>query len=96
MSINSSPFHAQSQVNYKLNYIPQDYYSQESKDIYNNNPMSNSMNLYNQYHSPLSVISKDEINPQLFTNLSNKEKRNEIELNILIKNSENNSKIEIN
>ena len=94
MSINSSPFHAQSQANYKLNYIPQDY-SQESKDIYNNNPMSNSMNLYNQYHSPLSVISKDEINPQLFTNLSNKEKRNEIELNILIKNSENNSKIEI-
>ncbi len=94
MSINSSPFHAQSQVNYKLNYMPQDFhYQEQSKEIYNNQ-MNNSMNLYNQYHSPLSM-SKDEINPQLLPVLSNKEKRNEIELNMLIKKSENNSSLEL-
>ena len=93
MSINSSPFHAQSQMNYKLNYIQQDYlYQDQSKEL-QNNPMSSSMNLYNQYHSPLSM-SKDELKPQLFPVLSNKEKRNEIELNILIKKSESNSTIE--
>ena len=94
MSINSSPFHAQSQTNYKLNYIQQDFhYQDQSKDMFNN-PMSNSMNLYNQYHSPLS-ISKEELNTQLFPVMSNKEKRNELELNMLIKKSENNSTIEI-
>jgi spindle assembly abnormal protein 6 len=93
MSINSSPFHAQSQMNYKLNYIQQDYlYQDQSKEL-QNNPMSSSMNLYNQYHSPLSM-SKDELKPQMFPVLSNKEKRNEIELNILIKKSESNSTIE--
>ena len=93
MSINSSPFHAQSQMNYKLNYIQQDYlYQDQSKEL-QNNPMSSSMNLYNQYHSPLSM-SKDELKPQLFPVLSNKEKRNEIELNILIKKSESNSTLE--
>ena len=93
MSINSSPFHAQSQMNYKLNYFQQDYlYQDQSKEL-QNNPMSSSMNLYNQYHSPLSM-SKDELKPQLFPVLSNKEKRNEIELNILIKKSESNSTLE--
>ena len=81
-------------INYKLNYIPQDFhYQDQSKDMFNN-PMSNSMNLYNQYHSPLSM-SKDELNTQLFPVISNKEKRNELELNILIKKSESNSTIEI-
>ena len=81
-------------INYKLNYIPQDFhYQDQSKDMFNN-PMSNSMNLYNQYHSPLSM-SKDELNTQLFPVMSNKEKRNELELNILIKKSESNSTIEI-
>ena len=90
MSINSSPFHSQSQMNYKLNYIQQDYHFQDqSKDMINN-PMSNSMNLYNQYHSP-SSISKEEIFPVL----QNKEKRNEIELNMIIKKSESNSTMEI-
>ena len=90
MSINSSPFHSQSQMNYKLNYIQQDYqYQDQSKDMINN-PMSNSMNLYNQYHSP-STISKEEIFPVL----QNKEKRNEIELNMIIKRSENNATMEI-
>ena len=90
MSINSSPFHSQSQMNYKLNYIQQDYqYQDQSKDMINN-PMSNSMNLYNQYHSP-STIRKEEIFPVL----QNKEKRNEIELNMIIKRSENNATIEI-
>ena len=90
MSINSSPFHSQSQMNYKLNYIQQDYHFQDqSKDMINN-PMSNSMNLYNQYHSP-SSISKEEIFPVL----QNKEKRNEIELNMIIKKSESNTTMEI-
>ena len=93
MSINSSPFHTQSQMNYKLNYIQQDYlYQDQSKEL-QNNPMSSSMNLYNKYHSPLSM-SKDELKPQIFPVLSNKEKRNEIELNILIKKSESNSTLE--
>ena len=91
MSINSSPFHAQSQMNYKLNYIQQDYHYQDQSKEMINNPMSSSMNLYNQYHhSPLSV-SKEELLPSL----SNKEKRNEIELNMLIKKSESNSSLEI-
>ena len=92
MSINSSPFHAQSQSNFKLNYMQQDFqYQDQSKEIMYNNPMNKSINLYNQYHSPLSVMSKEELNPQV---LSNKEKRNEIELNILLKKSESNSSIE--
>ena len=91
MSINSSPFHAQSQESFKLNYMPQDFqYQEQLKDNFIN-PMNKSINLYNQYHSPLSVMSKEELNPQV---LSNKEKRNEIELNILLKKSESNSSIE--
>ena len=94
MSINSSPFHANSQMNYKLNFIPRDLNNQDqSKEMFNNQ-MNNSMHLYNQYHSPLS-ISKDEINPQLNPVISNREKRNEIELNILIKKTENNTTLEL-
>ena len=94
MSINSSPFHAQSQENFKINYMPQDFQFQQTQLNDNfNNPMNKSINLYNQYHSPLS-LNKEEINPQVFPNLSNKEKRNEIELKMLIKKSESNSSIE--
>ena len=95
MSINSSPFHAQSQINYKLPYMQQDFhYQDQSKEGYNNQ-MNNSMNnLYNQYHSPLSM-SKEDINTQLLPVLSNKEKRNELELNMLIKKSESNSSLEL-
>ena len=72
--------------------MQQDFqYQDQSKEIMYNNPMNKSINLYNQYHSPLSVMSKEELNPQV---LSNKEKRNEIELNILLKKSESNSSIE--
>ena len=92
MSINSSPFHAQSQENFKLNYMPQDFqYQEQLKDNFIN-PMNKSINLYNQYHSPLS--SSKEINPQLIPVLPNKDKRNEIEINMLIKKSESNSSIE--
>ena len=90
MSINSSPFHTQSQNNYKQNMFLQDFrYQEQPKEIFNNNnnninnQMANSMNLYNQYHSPLS-ISKDELNSQIFPVISNKEKRTEIELNMVI------------
>ena len=97
MSINSSPFHTQSQNNYKQNMFLQDFrYQEQPKEIFNNNnnnQMANSMNLYNQYHSPLS-ISKDEINSQIFPLISNKEKRTEIELNMLIIKSEKNNSIE--
>jgi len=71
-------------------------YQEQPKEIFNNNnnnQMANSMNLYNQYHSPLS-ISKDEINSQIFPLISNKEKRTEIELNMLIIKSEKNNSIE--
>ena len=99
MSINSSPFHTQSQNNYKQNMFLQDFrYQEQPKEIYNNNnninnQMANSMNLYNQYHSPLS-ISKDELNSQIFPVISNKEKRTEIELNMVIIKSEKNNSIE--
>ena len=97
MSINSSPFHTQSQNNYKQNMFLQDFrYQEQPKEIFNNNnnnQMANSMNLYNQYHSPLS-ISKDEINSQIFPLISNKEKSTEIELNMLIIKSEKNNSIE--
>ena len=95
MSINSSPFHAQSQMNYKLPYMQQDFhYQDQTKEGYSNQ-MNNSMNnLYNQYHSPLSM-SKEDINTQLLPVLSNKEKRNELELNMLIKKSESNSNLEL-
>ena len=95
MSINSSPFHAQSQMNYKLPYMQQDFhYQDQTKEGYSNQ-MNNSMNnLYNQYHSPLSM-SKEDINTQLLPVLSNKEKRNELELNMLIKKSETNSNLEL-
>jgi spindle assembly abnormal protein 6 len=94
MSINSSPFHAQSQMDYKLSFIPQDFRNQDqSKEMFNN-PMNNSMHLYNQYHSPLSM-SKEEISPQLIPVMSNKEKRSEIELNILMKKSESNTTLEL-
>ena len=98
MSINSSPFHTQSQNNYKQNNFLQDFrYQEQSKEIYNNNninQMANSMNLYNQYHSPLS-ISKEELNSQIFPNiLSSKEKRTEIELNMVIIKSEKNTSLE--
>ena len=100
MSINSSPFHTQSQNNYKQNMFLQDFrYQEQPKEIFNNNnnninnQMANSMNLYNQYHSPLS-ISKDELNTQIFPVISNKEKRTEIELNMVIIKSEKNNSIE--
>ena len=100
MSINSSPFHTQSQNNYKQNMFLQDFrYQEQPKEIFNNNnnninnQMANSMNLYNQYHSPLS-ISKDELNSQIFPVMSNKEKRTEIELNMVIIKSEKNNSIE--
>ena len=99
MSINSSPFHTQSQNNYKQNMFLQDFrYQEQPKEIFNNNnninnQMANSMNLYNQYHSPLS-ISKDELNSQIFPVISNKEKRTEIELNMVIIKSEKNNSIE--
>ena len=95
MSINSSPFHTQSQNNYKQNMFLQDFrYQEQPKEIFNNNnnnnQMANSMNLYNQYHSPLSM-SKEELNSQIFPNIiSTKEKRTEIELNMLIIKSEKN------
>ena len=96
MSINSSPFHSQSQGNFNINnFIQQDFnYQDKSKDIYNN-PINNSMNLYNQYHSPMSV-NKEEINHQLIQGLtiSNKTQINEIELNMVIKKSENSSSLE--
>ena len=95
MSINSSPFHTQSQNNYKQNMFLQDFrYQDQQKEIFNNNTnnqMANSMNLYNQYHSPLS-ISKEEMNSQIFP--INKEKRTEIELNMVIIKSEKNTSIE--
>ena len=95
MSINSSPFHTQSQNNYKQNMFLQDFrYQDQQKEIFNNNTnnqMANSMNLYNQYHSPLS-ISKGEMNSQIFP--INKEKRTEIELNMVIIKSEKNTSIE--
>ena len=95
MSINSSPFHTQSQNNYKQNMFLQDFrYQDQQKEIFNNNTnnqMANSMNLYNQYHSPLS-ISKEEMNSQIFP--INKEKRTEIELNMVIIKSEKNKSIE--
>ena len=95
MSINSSPFHTQSQNNYKQNIFLQDFrYQDQQKEIFNNNTnnqMANSMNLYNQYHSPLS-ISKEEMNSQIFP--INKEKRTEIELNMVIIKSEKNTSIE--
>ena len=100
MSINSSPFHTQSKNNYKPNMFLQDFrYQEQPKEIFNNNnnninnQMANSMNLYNQYHSPLS-ISKDELNSQIFPVISNKEKRTEIELNMVIIKSEKNNSIE--
>ena len=99
MSINSSPFHNQSQNNYKQNMFLQDFrYQEQPKEIFNNNnninnQMANSMNLYNQYHSPLS-ISKEELNSQIFPIISNKEKRTEIELNMVIIKSEKNNSIE--
>ena len=99
MSINSSPFHTQSQNNYKQNMFLQDFrYQEQPKEIFNNNnninnQMANSMNLYNQYHSPLS-ISKDELNSQIFPVISNKEKRTEIELNMVIIKSEKNNSVE--
>ena len=95
MSINSSPFHTKSQNNYKKNMFLQDFrYQDQQKEIFNNNTnnqMANSMNLYNQYHSPLS-ISKEEMNSQIFP--INKEKRTEIELNMVIIKSEKNTSIE--
>ena len=96
MSINSSPFHTQSQNNYKQNIFFQDFrYQEQPKEIFNNNnnnnQMINSVNLYNQYHSPLS-ISKEELNSQIFP--INKEKRTEIELNMAIVKSEKNTSIE--
>ena len=96
MSINSSPFHTQSQNNYKQNIFFQDFrYQEQPKEIFNNNnnnnQMINSVNLYNQYHSPLS-ISKEELNSQIFP--INKEKRTEIELNMVIVKSEKNTSIE--
>ena len=99
MSINSSPFHTQSQNNYKQNTFLQDFrYQEQPKEIFNNNnnnnQMANSMNLYNQYHSPLSM-SKEELNSQIFPNIiSTKEKRTEIELNMLIIKSEKNTSME--
>ena len=99
MSINSSPFHTQSQNNYKQNMFLQDFrYQEQPKEIFNNNnnnnQMANSMNLYNQYHSPLSS-SKEELNSQIFPNIiSTKEKRTEIELNMLIIKSEKNTSME--
>ena len=99
MSINSSPFHTQSQNNYKQNMFLQDFrYQEQPKEIFNNNntnnQMANSMNLYNQYHSPLSM-SKEELNSQIFPNIiSTKEKRTEIELNMLIIKSEKNTSLE--
>ena len=97
MSINSSPFHAQSQNNYKQNIFLQDFrYQDQPKEIFNNNnnnQMANSMNLYNQYHSPLSM-SKEELNSQIFPIISNKEKRTEIELNMVIIKSEKNTSME--
>ena len=95
MSINSSPFHTKSNINYNPNYIPNDFHYQEQQKDILYNQMNNSMNqLYNQYHSPLSV-SKEEINPRLFAGLSNDEKKIEIELNMIIKKSESNSSLEI-
>ena len=96
MSINSSPFHTQSQNNYKQNIFFQDFrYQEPPKEIFNNNnnnnQMINSVNLYNQYHSPLS-ISKEELNSQIFP--INKEKHTEIELNMVIVKSEKNTSIE--
>ena len=96
MSINSSPFHTQSQNNYKQNIFFQDFrYQEQPKEIFNNNnnnnQMINSVNLYNQYHSPLS-ISKEELNSQIFP--INKEKHTEIELNMVIVKSEKNTSIE--
>jgi spindle assembly abnormal protein 6 len=94
MSINSSPFHNQSKDNINLKYISQDYHFPDQQREMMNNPMSNSMHLYNQFHSSLSN-SKDDMNSQFMPILSNKEKRNEIELNMLIKKSESNSSFEI-
>ena len=99
MSINSSPFHTQSQNNYKQNMFLQDFrYQEQPKEIFNNNntnnQMANSMNLYNQYHSPLSM-GKEELNSQIFPNIiSTKEKRTEIELNMLIIKSEKNNSLD--
>ena len=107
MSINSSPFHTKSQNNFKQNMFLNDFrYQDQPKEIFNNNninsinninninnQMANSMNLYNQYHSPLS-ISKEDFNPQIFPLISSKEKRTEIELNMIIGKSEKNSSIE--
>jgi len=99
MSINSSPFHTKSQNNYKQNMFLQDFrYQEQPKEIFNNNntnnQMANSMNLYNQYHSPLSM-SKEDLNSQIFPNIiSTKEKRTEIELNMLIIKSEKNTSLE--
>lgn len=94
MSINSSPFHNQSKDNINLKYISQDYHFPDQQREMMNNPMSNSMHLYNQFHSSLSN-SKDDMNSQFMPIISNKEKRNEIELNMLIKKSESNSSFEI-
>ena len=94
MSINSSPFHNQSKDNINLKYISQDYHFPDQQREMMNNPMSNSMHLYNQFHSSLTN-SKDDMNSQFMPILSNKEKRNEIELNMLIKKSESNSSFEI-
>jgi len=94
MSINSSPFHNQSKDNINLKYISQDYHFPDQQREMMNNPMSNSMHLYNQFHSSLSN-SKDDMNSQFMPIVSNKEKRNEIELNMLIKKSESNSTFEI-
>ena len=82
MSINSSPFHNQSQLNYNLKYAPQDFHYQDQQRELLSNPMSNSMHIYNQFHSSMSM-SKEEVNSQISQVLSNKEKRNEIELNML-------------
>ena len=96
MSINSSPFHNQSKDNINLKYISQDYHFPDQQREMMNNPMSNSMHLYNQFHSSLSN-SKDDMNmnSQFMPIVSNKEKRNEIELNMLVKKSESNSSFEI-
>lgn len=73
MSINSSPFHNQSKDNINLKYISQDYHFPDQQREMMNNPMSNSMHLYNQFHSSLSN-SKDDMNSQFMPIVSNKEK----------------------
>ena len=94
MSINSSSFHNQSQQNYNLKYIPQDFYYQDQQKDILNNLMNNSMHIYNQFHSSLSM-NKEDKNSQLLPVTSNKEKKYEIELKMLLKKSENNQSLEM-